>query len=186
MGIRTLNGAIVHPLLFAAALGLAGCWTAPIANVQPKGEPRLIQDGIVVESVKKRATVQSVDVGTRTVVVLNPGDSSQATYKVSPRVSNLDRIKAGDSVQARVAEELAVYVLKDGQLSGAEGAPRHIQADAKVLMVDPSYRLLTLQYPDGHDETFKVGLDVRLGQMQAGDDVVIRTVEAIALQVRRH
>jgi hypothetical protein len=167
-------------LLLAAALTLTACWTAPTADVQPKGEPRLIQGGIVVDSVKDPATVKSVDIGTRTVVVRAPADTAEIAYKVSPRVSNLERIKAGDRVQATVAEELTVYVAKNGRLPGADGPET---ANAKVLMVDPSYRLLKLQYPDGRTETFKVGLDVRLPQMEAGDDVAIRDLEAVDLKV---
>jgi len=57
--------------------------------------------------------------------------------------------------------------------------------DAKVLSVDPSYRLLTLQYPNGQAQTFKVGLDVKLLEMEPGDIVVIRTMELIALRVEK-
>ncbi|HEX4583259.1 MAG TPA: hypothetical protein VH183_00405 [Burkholderiaceae bacterium] len=167
-------------MLLAALLTLTACWTAPTAHVQPKGDPRLIQDGIVVESVKDPATVRSVDVGTRTLVVRSAADSAEIAYKVDPGVSNLARIKAGDRVQATVAEELTVYVAKNARVPGA-GAPE--TANARVLMVDPSYRLLTLQYPDGQSETFKVGLDVELPQMEAGDEVAIRTVEAVNLKV---
>jgi len=168
-----------------AALVLAGCWTAPIASVQPESQARLIQGAIVVESVRHPATVASVDASTRTIVVVNPSDHVKTTYKAGFQVSNFDRIKAGDKVRATVAEELTVYVLKNGQLPGAGGAAETIRANAKVLMVDPSYRLLTLQYPDGQAETFKVGLDVKLLEMQPGDDVVVRTIEATALEVQK-
>jgi hypothetical protein len=163
-------------------LTLTACWTAPTVNVQPKREPRVIQGGIVVESVKDSATVRSVDIATRTVVVLIPGHSAEIAYKAGPEVSDLERIRTGDRVRAKVAEELTVYVLRDGRLPGAAG-PETIEANARVLIVDPSYRLLTLQYPDGHKETFKVGLDVRLLQMEAGDAVVIRTIAAVDLKV---
>ena len=62
-------------------------------------------------------------------------------------------------------------------MPGAGGAAETIRANAKVLRVDPSYRLLSLQYPDGRAETFKVGLDVKLLEMQPGDDVVVRNIE---------
>ncbi|MBV8181181.1 MAG: hypothetical protein JO045_20750 [Mycobacterium sp.] len=100
-------------------------------------------------------------------------------------MSDFDRIKAGDKVEATMAQELTVYVLKNGQLPVAGGPPRAVKSDARVLMVDPSYRLLTLQYPNGRNETFKVGLDVKLLEMEAGDDVVIRTIEAVALEVEK-
>jgi len=53
---------------------------------------------------------------------------------------------------------------------------------ARVLAVDPSYRLLKLQYTDGENETVKVPLGTRIEQMAAGDSVVIRPVDVIALR----
>jgi hypothetical protein len=178
-----LPRAMINPLPVAAALAISGCWTAPVAHVQPKGEPRLIQGGITVESVKDGALVQSVDPGARTLV-LRQGQSATCTCKAGPQVENLDRIKAGDRVRATVVEELTVYVLRDGALPGAGDTRETIASDARVLWVDPSYRLLTLRYPDGRDETLKVGLQVRLGEMEAGDDVVIRALEVRSLRVQ--
>jgi len=174
----------VDPLLFAVAIILAGCWSAPIANVRPKGDPRLIQAAIAVESVRSPAIVQSVDFQTRTVVVRNPADRAGTVYRFGKRVSNFDQIRVGDEVQPTVVEELTVYVLDNGKLPRSGGGLQPVEADAKVLAVDPSYRLLTLQYPNGRQETFKVGLGARLAQMEAGDDVVIRTIEAVAVRVR--
>jgi hypothetical protein len=171
-------------VLIPTALGLAGCWTAPRADVQPRGEPRLIQAGIPVRSVREPAIVDSVDAATRTIVVRTPGAQQTSTYKVSAGVSNLGQFRFGDKVQATVAQELSIYVLRDGQWLGPGGKPQTITADARVLSVDPSYRLLTLQYPNGRNETFKVGLDTRLREMEAGNSVVIRPVEAVALRKR--
>jgi hypothetical protein len=183
MTASILRRAIICSLSSAGALAISGCWTAPVADVQPKGEPRLIQSGIAVESVKESAIVESVDLGARTLVLAaQPGITR--TYKAGPQVQNLDRIKAGDAVRATVAEELTVYVLRDGQLPGAGGAHQTIASDARVLLVDPSYRLLMLRYPDGRDETIKVPLGVKLGEMEAGDDVVIRPLEVRSLQVQ--
>jgi len=170
-------------LAVAAALAVAGCWTVPVAEVQPKGEPRLVQGGITVESVRDATLVQAVDPGARTLV-LGAREGATYTYRAGAQVDNLERIKAGDTVRATVAEELTVYVLRDGQLPGTDGTPRTISFDARVLLVDPSYRLLTLRYPDGRDETFKVALGVKLGEMEAGDAVVIRPLEVRSVQVR--
>jgi len=183
MTISILHRVTINSLSMAAALALSGCWTAPVADVQPKGEPRLIQGGIAVESVKDPATVQSVDPGARTLA-LTPRQGATRTYKAGPQVQNLDRIKVGDTVRATVAEELAIYVLRDGQLPGPGGTRQTIASDARVLWVDPSYRLLMLRYPDGRDETLKVPLGVKLGEMEAGDDVVIRPLEVRSLQVQ--
>jgi hypothetical protein len=184
MRTKTLDRAKVTLLLPVMTLALAGCWTTPVANVQPKGEARLIQSAIPVQSVKDHVTVQSINADQH-VIVLNFSGGATATFRPGPQVANLYQIRAGDKVQATVAQELAVYVLKDGQVPGAGGKPEAIKADAKVLVVDPSYRLLTLQYSNGQAETFKVGLDVKLLEMEPGDAVVVRTVELIALRVEK-
>ena len=169
---------IAHPPLLAAALLLAGCWAAPVATVQPNGEARLIQSAIAVKSVKDAAVVSSVDRSAGTIGLRTAGAAEISTYKLGPKVSGLDDIKAGDVVQATVTEALTIYVLRDGQLPGTGT----VAAQARVLAVDPSYRLLKLQYPDGENEAFKVPLGTRLEQMAAGDSVVIRPVEVLALR----
>jgi hypothetical protein len=183
MSPATLNRALIGFLVLLSG-GLAGCWTTPVANVQPKGEPRLIQDSIAVESVKQPAIVQSVDASARSVVVQPLGEPTTITYKAGPQVGHFDRIKIGDKVEARVAERLSIYVSRDSKVPGPSGAPEAITSDARVLTVDPSYRLLTVQYPNGQRETFKVALGVKLREMEAGDDVVVHSLEVVQLNVR--
>jgi hypothetical protein len=175
--VNALLGAFVSSVL-------SGCWTPPVADVQPKGDARLIQHAIPVEVVKDEATVQSVD-PEQQVVVLNFTDGTSATVKPGPRVTNFSKIRNGDKVKATVAQELSVYVLIDGMLPGIDGKHQPIKTDAKVLQIDPAYRLLTLQYPNRHIEVLKVGLDARLADMEAGDSVAIATTELRALKVRK-
>jgi hypothetical protein len=170
------------PLLLPAAVALSGCWTAPVADVQPKGEARLIQGAIGVESVKAPAFVESIDRNAGTIALRIPGAPEASTYKVGSEVGNFGSVSRGDRVRATIKEELSVYVLRDGQAPGASGAPEKIAADARVLSVDPSYRLLKVEYPNGENETFKVAVGTKLQEMEAGDAVVIRPLEAIALR----
>jgi hypothetical protein len=167
-------------LLVVAALAQSGCWSPPVANVQPKGEPRLIESAIVVESVKSHATIQSLDPQSRSITLLSPGETRPVTYSVGPHVGTLDRLKAGGRVRATVGEELTVYVQRDGRPPDTDGLPSDV--DARVLSVDRSYRLLTLRFPNGGDETFKVSGRVRLDEMEAGDAVSIRPIQATALR----
>jgi hypothetical protein len=173
---------MTRALMIVAALGQSACWSPPVATIQPKGPPRLIEGAIPVESVKRHSVVQSVDPHTRTITVLSPGETGSASYTVSPAVGDLSTLKAGDKVKVRVLEELTVYVSRGDQAQAApvEGLPEY--ADARVLSVDRSYRLLTVRFPNGHDETFKVSRQVRLKEMGAGDEVSIRPVQAIALR----
>lgn len=95
--------------------------------------------------------------------------------KVARRVRNWDRISVGDRVRATIEEVLTVYL---GSTTRS--------LDARVLAVDPSYRLLTLQYPNGTTETLKVGLRARMQGIEAGDEVAIRPLEVRELRVQRH
>ena len=45
-------------LLSIGVLLTSGCWVPPNAHVQPKGDPHLIREGIVVDSSKDPAAVQ--------------------------------------------------------------------------------------------------------------------------------
>jgi hypothetical protein len=167
-------------LLVVAALAQSACWSPPVADVQPKGEPRLIESAIVVESVKPHAIIQSLDPQARSITLLSLGEARPVTYSVGPQVGTLDRLKAGGRVKATVGEELTVYVRRDGQPPDTDGLPSDV--DAHVLSVDRSYRLLTLRFPNGRDETFKVSRRVRLDEMEAGDAVSIRPIQATALR----
>jgi translation initiation factor IF-1 len=164
------------------SLMLAGCWTPPNANVQPAGEPRLIQGGVSVESIRDRAIVQTIDTSQRTLN-LKLSDGKLITCKVNQRVAGLDKIQAGDKIKVTLAEELAVYVLKDGILPGADGTEVVIPFIARVQSVDPSYRLLTLQYLNGQTEVLKTDLNAKLLEMQPGDAVVLQSAEAKAIHI---
>jgi len=168
-------------LLPAALLMLAGCWTPPNANMQPKGQAGLIQEGIVVESIKEPAVVQAVDAPARTLT-LNFSDHATATYKVGDQVKNFEQVRTGDPVEVAVNEELAIYILANGRLPDGTTAET-LGVDARVLLADPGYRLLTLQYPDGQNEIFKPGPGTRLEQMTPGDSVVVRPGEVTSIHI---
>jgi translation initiation factor IF-1 len=170
--------------LAVVALTLTGCWTPPNANVQPKGEPRLIQSGVSVERSDIRATVQTIG-ASRSVFNLVLSDGTPVICTVSPQVKNLDQIHAGDQVKVTLAEKLAVYVLKDGRLPGVDGTGEVIPFTARVQTVDPSYRLLTLQYLNGQTEVLKADLDAKLMEMQPGDAVVLQSAEATAIHMEK-
>jgi hypothetical protein len=146
----------------------------------------VIQTGIVVKSALGHAIVQSVDAQTRTIVMQVPGTPGVHSYRASLMVADLNRLQAGAMVRATVSEKLTVYVSHDGKLPGSDGMPGGTESTARILSLDPSYRVLTLQSRDGETQAFKVGLEVRLGQMQAGDEVLIQAPEIVSLTVRSH
>jgi hypothetical protein len=174
---------VISVLLPIAVLSLAGCWTTPNANVQSKGQPGLIQDRIAVESVGDSATVQAVDAGQGTITLSLPSGRT-ATYKVGPKVKHFDEVQVSDKVKATMTEKLAVYALENDRLPDGTTAET-LGVNAKVLLVDPSYRLLTLQYANGQFATFKPDLHTRIQQMSPGNSVVVRPGELTAIRIEK-
>ena len=176
----------ILPLLSALALTLTGCWTAPNANVQPAGQPGLIQGGIRVEVLQDPLTVTAIDAAQRTITLKHANDSTK-TFTVAESVKNLNQVTVGDTIKATVRAELSIYILENGRLPGGQGnsRPRTVNFNAKVLQVDPSYRLLTLQFKNGKTLTIKAGLDVMLEKMAPGDDVVMRSNVVTAIAVKK-
>jgi hypothetical protein len=87
-------------------------------------------------------------------------------------------VQTGDEVRATLEELLTVYVPSPREKGGSP--------DAHVLVVDPSYRLLKLQYANGGTATFKVAVGARMNGIGAGDAVKIHPVAVIGLRLRRH
>lgn len=178
--------AALSALLPLVAVTLTGCWTPPNANVQPVGKPGLIQGRIPVEVIQEPVTVAAIDAGRRTITLKN-ADGSMKTFTVGQTVENLDQVKVGDQVKAAVLAELSVYILDHGRLPNADGTsrPKTINFNAKVLQVDRSYRLLTLQFSNGQKMTIKAGLNVMLEKMAPGDDVVMRSNEITGITIKK-
>ena len=170
-------------LMASIAVLLSGCWMPPTASVRPGGEPRVIAAEIEVDPVVDSARVESVNRTDRTVYLSISGAPRRA-YRVGRDVRNWNGIHTGDHVRATIKEVLSVYVppLREGDGTNAS-APDPLRS-ARVLVVDPSYRLLTVQYASGRTETFKVALHTPMKDIEAGDSVTIGAPEVIALRVR--
>lgn len=99
-------------------------------------------------------------------------------YGIGPRVRHWSNVQTGDEVRATLEEVLTVYVPSPRDKGGTP--------DAYVLIVDPSYRLLKLQYANGGTATFKVALGAPMNGIAAGDAVKIHPVEVTGLRLRHH
>jgi hypothetical protein len=173
-------------LVPAVALTMAGCWTPPNANVQPVGKPGLIQGSIPVQVVQDGVTVAAVDAVHRTLT-LKRDDGTTKTFTVVPAVKNFDQVKVGDQIKADVKAELSFYILENGRLTNPDGSirPKTINFNAKVLQVDTSYRILTLQFNNGHTLAIKTALGVQLEKIAPGDDVVMRSNEITGITIKK-
>ena len=71
------------------------------------------------------------------------------------------------------------------ELPAADGTSEVVPFIARVQQVDPSYRLLTLQYLDGHTEVLKAHLEAKLLEMHPGDAVVLENAEAKSIRIEK-
>jgi len=159
-----------------------------------------VPGGVVVETHKMTATVTGIDAAERKVTLVTPG-GEKTTVKCGPEVINFDQIRIGDQLKVTVTEQLAIYMATEGAPSSDGGAavvalaPKGakpggivastVQVTAKVTAIDLKHHKATLQFPDGTTSTVAVRKDVDLTKRQVGEEVVIRTTEALAISVEK-
>src|SRR5215467_1850175 len=155
---------------------------------------------IEVGAITATSKVTAVDSAKRTVTLTNEAGETN-TYKLGKNVRNFDQIKVGDQVKATLLESVAVTVSKSNAApdAGAHGvvavAPKGAmpgvvmaktrQITAKIVSVDPEARTVTVEGPMGGKPTIKVGPNVNLGELQAGDDVTLRVTDALAIRAEK-
>jgi hypothetical protein len=167
--------------IVAVTMLMSGCWIPPNANLRPTGEPRVIEDSVEVQVSMSPLRVESVD-RTKRIVVASSRETGTIEMTVAPEVRNLEGVHPGDQICPKVRETLTVFVAPQSERgdSGVTGPYA-----SRVLVVDPSYRLLAVQYADGRTDTFKVGLNTRMKDMEPGDSVAVNTFEVVDLGTRR-
>jgi hypothetical protein len=188
-------------LVPAALLSLASCCSAPVGE---KGSMRVtkpgVPGGVAVDTYEVTATVTGIDAATRKVTLVSP-DGKKTTYKAGPEVVNFPQIQIGDQVKVKAVESLVVFLKKKGEPSGdfaatgvavaPEGAKpgaamaETVEITAKVAALDLKRHKATLLFPDGVKQTVKVRKDVDLTKVNVGDEVVLRSTEALAILVEK-
>ncbi len=192
--------------LLACAVS-AGAWTFTSCSSTPKGEATTaaayqegVPGGVLVDTFKTTATVTGIETANRKVTLVSP-EGKKTTYTAGPEVINFDQIRVGDQLKVTVAEQLVVYLADKGAppATGAADlvalAPKGAkpgglmvsttQITAKVKAIDLKKHKATLEFPDGATKTFPVRKDVDLTQRKVGEEVVIRTTDALAISVEK-
>lgn len=182
-----------------ALLALAGCKSAPANPLATQSSPTLAGGFPVVHTFKQKAEVSSIVPGDRTLA-LRSDEGNMITCKAAPQVSNFGQLQMGDKVKATVTDAVAIYPAKSGPPPSAgtgvevTGSAEAVQpakvvlqttdSHGKVTKVDPSYRLMTVEYADGSTKEFKVPLPNTLENVQKGDEVVVRATEPLAICIK--
>jgi Cu/Ag efflux protein CusF len=182
--------------VFSAAIGMASAMVALPALAMDEGKPGAVEAELIVMT----ATVDKVDQDKRTVT-LKENDGSTRTIKIGDAVQNFGQVQPGDQVAAEFYEETAVFVRKSHEAPMVEEAeevalaPRGakpgvtavdtIEVTAKVEAVDHKARKVTLRGPEGNKLDLKVDKRVKkFDHVKAGDEVVVRHTEAVAVLVQ--
>jgi hypothetical protein len=202
--MKNLAGAVLIaavPLLMTACSSTSASpdsTNAASVSQDTGGGPEIARGKVIIDAASETATVQSIDKDTRTVVLLH-GDGTTSSYECGPDVRNFDQIKVGDQVTATVGESVAMALIKGGVPPAAGTATAVVRAPlgakpggrvvdtvgftAKIVSIDPSTRMVTLQTPDGQNQTLKVGPDIDLTGVNPGDDVGVKVTRAFAVSV---
>jgi hypothetical protein len=184
-------------LIPAFMLAFAGYAQEPKATAKAKPDAK---GAIEVGAVTATSKVTAIDPPERTVTLTNEAGETN-TYKLGKNVRNFDQIKVGDQVKATLLESVAVTVSKSSApaTAGERGvvavAPKGAQPgvlmaktrqiSAKIVSVDPNTRTVTVEGPMGGKPTIKVGPNVKLDELQQGDDVTLSVTDALAIRVEK-
>ena len=178
-----------------ALLALVGCKSAPVNPLATQTSASLVGGMPVLQTFTHKAAVTSMIPEQRTLA-LRTDAGNTITCKAAPQVSNYSQLQVGERVKATVTDMVALFPVKGGQLpsagSGIEvagaGEPAKVvlqttDSRGRVTKVDPSYRLLTVEYSNGSTKQFKVPLPYTLENIKKGDEIVVRASEPLAIRV---
>jgi hypothetical protein len=181
----------------AVAVVMFGVAWGACATTQEASKPGVVS----VDVVEFTSKVDAIDYQKRTIV-LKGSDGKMRVFTASKDVRNLDQVKPGDLVKVQLVEETALFVRKASdppeaaETSTVGLAPKGakpgimfvdtLQLTANVNAVDYQKRMITLTGPQGNVRTYKVSDDVkRLNDVKAGDQVVLRVTDALAIFVEK-
>jgi hypothetical protein len=183
----------------AALLALTGCKTPPVNPLATESSPTLAGGLPVVGTFCEKAVVTSIIPGERTLALRSDAGKT-LTCKAAPQVANFSQLQAGDRVKATVTDATALFLAKNGPppsagagvvVPGSAEAPQSAKVvlqttdfPGKITKVDPSYRLMTVEYANGGTKEFKVPLPATLESVKPGDEVVVRATELLAICVQ--
>ena len=177
------------------ALLVAVCLAAPAAASAQQDKP----GAVVAQSQEMVVTVRKVDHEQRIVTVERP-DGKLVTVNVPPEAQNLDQVHSGSKFRVNYLESVAVFISPTGGEAGAAAASvvelaekgatpggRIVsvrQVQARVDDIDYATRRVLLTGPEGNQVELTVDEAVqRLNEVKAGDIVVVRYTEALAMRM---
>lgn len=182
--------------LLASLIASFGLLTA--GSVSAQAPAKMLP--LAAEAVVLSATVDSVDVKKRIIVLRDP-NGNLAQMNVAKQVNDLDKVKKGDLFVVEHAQAIAVGLVaapKDvkpgvsgvrsvvisgkGSAKPFEEITDTVYATVKISTIDPKSRVVTFTLPSGEKQKVKVDQSVLgLEKFKAGDDVMVEFVDDTAI-----
>jgi Cu/Ag efflux protein CusF len=142
-------------------------------------------------------TITAVDAAQRSLTLQGP--KAEDTFRVDPKVKNLDSLKAGDKVRVDYVVGLAVKLKRGGEEARKQAeaeaakkpAPKRagfqygksITLVTTIVSLDKSSQMVKLRGPNNGEVEFKVRDKADLAGLQAGDKIVAVVNEAVAVGI---
>lgn len=172
-----------HTRRAALAVLLVSCVPAWAATTP--GEPKDV-------ALRRTATgtVAALDPATRRLTL--QGARGKATFRVDPKVQDIEALKVGERVKVdfvaalvltlkRGGKEVQEQLEKDLLARGGEPVARGTTVVTKVLAVDRKARTVRLKGPAGRAEDFRIQDEADLVGVRQGDQVVAVLHEAVVV-----
>ena len=188
-------------LSLIAAVGLTACASKPAPAPAVEKPAAVKLDPVAAQVTVFTATVQSVDVQNR-VVVLKDAKGNTAPMKVAKSVANLQNVQKGDVFVIEYAQAIAVSLVKapkgatpsvseahtvsvGGQKPNSEPFAEEadtVYATAKIVSIDTKKQTAVLATPDGKKISVKIDKRVTgLKKFKVGNEVLVEYVQDLAV-----
>lgn len=168
-----------------------------ISSLVLSAQAQVKDSAMAVQEAEAVVTVTKVDKAARSVTFRGPR-GNLGTLDVPKESQNFDQVKVGQQYKMKYVEAVAIEIRKGGAPSAAAGqevklAPkgakpggmvtRTVQLAGVIDAVDYKDRYIAVRGPKGNVMPLKVGADVNMQDLAAGDRISVTHTAALALEM---
>ena len=168
-----------------------------ISSLAFSAQAQVKDSAMAVQEAEAVVTVTKVDKEARSVTFRGPR-GNLGTLDVPKESQNFDQVKVGQQYKMKYVEAVAVDIRKGGSPSAAaaqevklapKGAKpggvvvRTVQLAGVIDAVDYKDRYIAVRGPKGNVLPLKVGSDINMEQLAAGDRISVTHTAALALEM---
>lgn len=168
-----------------------------ISSLVLSAQAQVKDSAMAVQEAEAVVTVTKVNKDARTVTFRGPR-GNLGTLDVPKESQNLDQVKVGQQYKMKYVEAVAVDIRKGGVPSAAaaqevklapKGAKpgglvvRTVQLAGVIDAVDYNERYIAIRGPKGNVMPLKVGSDINMQELAAGDRISVTHTAALAIEM---